>query len=756
MKLDYKKSVIETGNLGETSTFGMEMNGKAFKMLTGTLYNDKIGSIVRELSCNAVDAHTMAGKKDEPFSIHLPDSFKPYISFTDYGVGMSDSDIREVYTVLFKSTKDNSNDAVGAFGLGSKTPLSYTDNFNVKSIYDGVERDYIVFINDDNIPSITSVGERETDAKNGVTVQVGIENGDFHEVKQAVVEQLKFFDVKPNITNGSVNWVEFENKIVLDDLGYIADGSYYDNSLYFVQGGVGYEIARHHARDWLRGDDNASTVLDDTLNDSQIVINFDDDNASTVLDILNNSQIIINFDIGDFGVTVSREDIEIDDKVKNSFRKRFGDFAKNAKQYALKVLSDAKADMTHVEFINTYYGSSFAKLAGLESGAKFLEFMGSPKYFKVANFNDIVFTHHDLYDSNGKMNFTVERMILKTNRSTKVSASHVYKEFDVSNFDVSTFHLVDSTTRYVMKASYILDTTDDCDSVTTVKSHDGSVLSDSDVKRFKRIIKDIMGSGIECVKLGDVELPKSVKEARKYASAKYRVSKLENYFNDSMRDWQKGNKALDDVNGGVYVPVFNLSPVNNKDAEALSFVKSLVSSSTIKSIPVYAFNEKLSQQVADDSDWISISEYADTLLAKAKLNKLSARYVKSVIVDSVNGHIGYKLKKADVIALRHVDGFDSLTKLLNTKVKTHDRRSKQTWAEKVFECYIKSTYGFRLQCYIERRIRDYVNAEIDKDLGAFRKAFPLLEFTLDLNRFTDDDTLAEFEKHIIQYVNCVK
>ena len=76
----------------------LEMNAKAFSALSDGLYKNKIGSIVREIASNCLDAHIQAGHPDRPFEIHLPDSFQPYIAFKDYGVGLSPEDMKTVYT----------------------------------------------------------------------------------------------------------------------------------------------------------------------------------------------------------------------------------------------------------------------------------------------------------------------------------------------------------------------------------------------------------------------------------------------------------------------------------------------------------------------------------------------------------------------------------------------------------------------------------------------------------------------------------
>ena len=77
------------------------MNSKAFRVLSDTLYQNKIGSIVREISCNALDGHIANGNRDVPFTIHMPDAFEPWFSVRDYGIGLSPDAMAEVFTKYF-------------------------------------------------------------------------------------------------------------------------------------------------------------------------------------------------------------------------------------------------------------------------------------------------------------------------------------------------------------------------------------------------------------------------------------------------------------------------------------------------------------------------------------------------------------------------------------------------------------------------------------------------------------------------------
>lgn len=293
MKLHENNFPVEiSGADAGMSQFSIAMNAKAFRVLSDTLYQDKIGSLVREVSTNGYDGHIMAGKQDIPFEIHLPDSFEPWFSVRDFGVGLSKESVTTIYTTYFMSTKDQSNDTVGAFGLGAKTPFAYTDQFTIESNFDGVKTIYSAFINGAGIPNIAEMHSEETTEGNGVEIKVAVKTEDFSRFRAAVAKQLKYFKVKPIILNHGYSNFEFENVVQPNEQSIIGDGYIVTpgiSALTVIQGQIGYEVDRNKIT-------SACTVDDDA-----------------VRQLLNTAlNIRLEFPIGEIGVTASRENIEYD------------------------------------------------------------------------------------------------------------------------------------------------------------------------------------------------------------------------------------------------------------------------------------------------------------------------------------------------------------------------------------------------------------------------------------------------------------
>ena len=167
MKAIQEPQVLVRSGVQRSTECGMVVNAKAFEMLARQ-YSDPIKAILQEISANAADSHIRAGIPERPFDVKLPNSIDPHFRVRDYGVSMTQEVIYDVYINYMKSDKTNTNDETGFFGIGSKTPLSYTDSFNVKTYLDGKMHLYTLGYNENNIPELNEFAAHETDEENGV------------------------------------------------------------------------------------------------------------------------------------------------------------------------------------------------------------------------------------------------------------------------------------------------------------------------------------------------------------------------------------------------------------------------------------------------------------------------------------------------------------------------------------------------------------------------------------------------------------
>lgn len=199
MKILDNKQDVQVHGAKTVDTFTIKASTKAFSLLSDNLYSNKVGAVVRELSTNAYNAHVMSDKENELFVITLPNIIEPTFKVRDFGPGLTEQEIYNVYTTFFES---NSNDIVGCLGLGSKAPFSISDNFTINSYQNGIKTIYSAFLSDTHIPSIAKFGDIPTDEENGLEVEVAVTKENFSIFNKEVKNQLKYFKVKP-IVNGN-------------------------------------------------------------------------------------------------------------------------------------------------------------------------------------------------------------------------------------------------------------------------------------------------------------------------------------------------------------------------------------------------------------------------------------------------------------------------------------------------------------------------------------------------------------------------
>jgi len=237
-----KHFVKRDGGSFERREFKIAATKEAFRILSDGLYSDKVRAIIRELSTNARDGHIKAGNFDQTFEVHLPSHSEPWFHVKDYGCGMSHDDVMELYSTYFGTDKADELDTTGCLGLGSKSPLSKVRSFSVISRYEGIERHYIVTLNEDRLPEVNYLPEqdRPTDYS-GMEIKVAVSAGDIsmYRVKAQRVFQYFAEDARPRVVNSEYYELP-EQKVLIEGNGWrMLEG---DGRPTAIQGNVGYPI----------------------------------------------------------------------------------------------------------------------------------------------------------------------------------------------------------------------------------------------------------------------------------------------------------------------------------------------------------------------------------------------------------------------------------------------------------------------------------------------------------------------------------
>lgn len=174
-----KKESNVTNYLDNTQeTIEIGINESAVNLIIDRLtdiYTDKIGSIVRELVSNALDS--TIDNKGKVY-IELPTIINPVFSVRDEGCGMSLDDLKNVYTKYGASTKADDMNQIGAYGLGAKVPLAYTNYFTIETIKDG-EKIKATVLRETHRTSLKINKVEKTEDKNGTKISVPVEKYDF-------------------------------------------------------------------------------------------------------------------------------------------------------------------------------------------------------------------------------------------------------------------------------------------------------------------------------------------------------------------------------------------------------------------------------------------------------------------------------------------------------------------------------------------------------------------------------------------------
>jgi hypothetical protein len=231
--------VKRTGDLGgDRVAMKIDTNSIAHLMSVLTdLYSDSVMAVIREYSTNARDSHVEAGVT-RPIEISLPNGMSPYFKVRDFGVGLSVDDITNIYSQYGASTKRDTDEQTGMLGLGCKSALTYTSQFTVVGIKNGVKATVLVSRVEDGTGVMEIVDTVSTTEHNGVEISVPVKNaGDFN---AKTMRFFSFWEEGTVLVNGrQPDRINLD--MVTDNIGIAASNIL--GSDVIVMGGVAYPCA---------------------------------------------------------------------------------------------------------------------------------------------------------------------------------------------------------------------------------------------------------------------------------------------------------------------------------------------------------------------------------------------------------------------------------------------------------------------------------------------------------------------------------
>lgn len=162
--------------LGDIQEFKTSIDPKNLEFITtllsSNLYSDPEQSFIREIVSNAWDSHVEAGTTDTPVIIRFKrDTYNWEVTIRDFGTGLSPERFQEVYCNIGSSTKRESNEFIGGFGIGRYSSLACTNTVYITSYYEGTAFLYVM-VKSGNTITTNLVMKKPTEEKNGVEVTI--------------------------------------------------------------------------------------------------------------------------------------------------------------------------------------------------------------------------------------------------------------------------------------------------------------------------------------------------------------------------------------------------------------------------------------------------------------------------------------------------------------------------------------------------------------------------------------------------------
>lgn len=218
MLLKTKQEIFNT-NTTEVLDYRLPNSDESIRLLMEAIsvrmYTDPLTAVVREISCNAVDANKDAGRGHVPIRIYLPDmaikddrvphesQLESHLIIEDDGNGISPDGMR-IFTTIMESTKRDSNNLIGGYGLGSKSPFSITNIFDIITNHEGIQYGYTCAV-DNGLPKCLLHYTRST-TEVGTSIRIPIINEEYlSRLKKIVIDTCAWFNVAPVFNSNSMN-----------------------------------------------------------------------------------------------------------------------------------------------------------------------------------------------------------------------------------------------------------------------------------------------------------------------------------------------------------------------------------------------------------------------------------------------------------------------------------------------------------------------------------------------------------------------
>lgn len=335
------RNVERSGELVE-GDFTIKASAGIYAILRDHLYSDKHLAIVREIGCNARDAHVASGQPDRPIEIFVPTSLEPVIKFRDFGNGLSRQQMFEVFCVYGESSKRDSNDQIGYFGIGAKSPFCMSSSFQIVSIHNNVKSVYSAYLDETDCGKLAILAEDECfGEETGLEISIPVKNNDIYYYQKTIREFFRFWKIKPILKNYPL---DIENAYF--EGVYKKTGRH--NSSCVVMGGIPYEL------------------------DSDKLNGF----TSNEISIIKHG-IAFNANIGDIAISASRETVAYVPKTFAFLKKAISEIREENKLKVAELIGNITSEYSARFAYNQIFDNQFLKdVLGDSIGGLKVEYSG--------------------------------------------------------------------------------------------------------------------------------------------------------------------------------------------------------------------------------------------------------------------------------------------------------------------------------------------------------------------------------------------
>jgi len=238
---------VETEYVGNTvtnqraMTIDPDMMGHIAHMLSN-MYSNPVAAVIREYSCNGIDAHIASNQPNRPITISCPTWLEPVLSIRDYGNGLSDEDMSNLFGSYGSSSKRDTNNQIGGFGIGSKSAFSYASSFTIESFQEGIKNSYTAYMDQALGPQLELISSTKTDMPNGVNIKVNVKVSDIPDFEREITKFVQFQTSPIEVLNLDIKPLDVLFK---NNSGFVLNQS----SEYAIRmGGVCYKAAIFHSK----------------------------------------------------------------------------------------------------------------------------------------------------------------------------------------------------------------------------------------------------------------------------------------------------------------------------------------------------------------------------------------------------------------------------------------------------------------------------------------------------------------------------